>query len=119
MAMSAGKMRSQIVIQRQTGATDTSGNEKIDAASWATFATVWAHIDPWMGSARAGREVFSGDQIQGLDYTRMHLRFVAGLRPKDRVQYTENGVTRTFDIQAVNNRDEKNEELEIICKELQ
>jgi len=112
MGMHAGKMRHLITIQRQTGATDTTGNETL---TWATFATVWAWIEPYVGSARAGREEFTGGQMTALDYTRVHLRYLPGLAPKDRILYG----TRTFDIQAVNNRDERNAELELICKERQ
>jgi SPP1 family predicted phage head-tail adaptor len=105
-------MRRLITIQRQTGARDSTGNE---TDTWTTFATVWVHIEPYIGSARAGREEFSGNQMVGLDYTRFHLRYLAGLAPKDRILY--NG--RIFDIQAVNNRDERNFELELIAKERQ
>lgn len=112
MAMKAGKMRHLVTIQRQTGARDTSGNE---TDTWNTFATVWAHIEPYVGSARAGREEFTGNQMVGLDYTRFHLRYLAGLAPKDRILYG----ARIFDIQAVNNRDERNFELELIAKERQ
>jgi SPP1 family predicted phage head-tail adaptor len=112
MSMRAGKMRHLVTIQRQTGARDTTGNE---TDTWSTFATVWVHIEPYVGSARAGREEFAGNQMVGLDYTRFHLRYLAGLAPKDRILYG----TRIFDIQAVNNRDERNFELELIAKERQ
>jgi SPP1 family predicted phage head-tail adaptor len=112
MSMRAGKLRYLITIQRQTGATDTTGNETL---TWKTYATVWAWIEPYVGSARAGREEFAGSQMVGLDYTRVHLRYLAGLAPKDQILYG----TRVFDIQAVNNRDERNAEMELICKERQ
>ena len=108
----AGKYRHLITIQRQTGAVDTTGNQ---TQTWTTFATVWAWIEPYVGSARAGREEFAGNQMVGLDYTRMHLRYLPGLAPKDQVLYAG----RTFDIQAVNNRDERNYEMECILKERQ
>jgi len=108
----AGKMRKLVTIQRLTGARDTTGNE---TATYTTFATVWAWIEPYIGSARAGREEFSGGQIQGLDYTRFHIRYLAGISPKAVVVY--NGPS--YDIQAVNNRDERNFEVELLAKERQ
>jgi head-tail adaptor len=115
MGMRAGKMRHLLTVQAQTGATDTAGEETF---TWSTVAVTWGWIEPYIGSARAGREEFSGDQLIGLDYTRIHLRWdsrLALLKPKDQILY---GI-RLFDIQAVNNRDERNFELELICKERQ
>lgn len=105
-------MRRLITIQRLTGARDSTGNE---TATWATFAQIYAWIEPFIGSARSGREDFSGGQIQGLDYTRFHIRYLAGITPKDQVLYDG----RTFDIGAVNNKDERNFEMELLCKERQ
>jgi head-tail adaptor len=110
--MQAGKLRYLVTIQKQTGAIDSTGAE---TDTWTTFAEVYAWIEPYVGSARAGREEFQGGQLVGLDYTRIHLRYVAGLIPKMRVSW--NG--RIFDILAINNRDERNYELEMICKERQ
>lgn len=110
--MQAGKLRYLITIQRLTGARDTTGAE---TDTWTAFAQVWAHIEPWIGSARAGREMFSIDQVQALDWTRVHIRYLKGLTPKDRMLYDG----RLFDIQAVNIRDERNAEMELICKERQ
>lgn len=112
MGMRAGKLRRLVTIQRLTGARDTTNNE---TDTWKTLATVYAHIEPYLGSARSGREEFSGGQITGLDYTRFHIRYLAGVSPKDRILY--NG--RVFDIQAVNNRDERNFEMELLAKERQ
>ena len=112
MGMKAGKLRYLVTVQRQTGTRDTTGNE---TDTWTTFAKVYAGVEPYVGSARAGREEFTGNQMVALDYTRFHMRYLAGIAPKDRIVY--NG--RLFDIQAVNNRDERNYELELIAKERQ
>jgi len=53
--------------------------------------------------------------LQSLVYTRVHIRYLPGITPKDRVNYQG----RLFDILAVNNRDEANFEMELICKERQ
>ena len=112
MSMRAGKLRYLVTVQRQSGAVDTTGNE---TSTWNTFAQVYAWIEPYVGSARAGREEFSGNQMIGLDYTRIHIRYLAGLAPKDQIVWSG----RTFDVQAVNTRDERLAEMELICKERQ
>ncbi|HEV1992427.1 MAG TPA: head-tail adaptor protein, partial [Candidatus Dormibacteraeota bacterium] len=110
MAVNAGKFRHLVTVQRLTGTADTAGQE---IRTYTTLAVTWAWIEPYVGSARAGREEFSGNQLIGLDYTRIHLRWdtrLATLSPKDQILYVDalhpNG--RVFDIQAVNNRDERN-----------
>lgn len=111
--MQAGKLRYLITIQRLTGARDTTGEE---TDTWYAWAQVWVHFEPWTGSARSGREMWTpSGQLIALDYTRIHLRYIAGITPKDRIVYAG----RTFDILAVNNRDERNAELELIAKERQ
>jgi len=114
--MNAGKLRHLVSIQRLTGARDTTGAEM---QTWTEYAKAYVWIEPYVGSARAGREVFTAGQLVGLDYTRIHLRFIPGISPKDQVIYSYGSVTRTFDILAINNRDERNYELELIAKERQ
>lgn len=121
MALRIGKFRHLCTVQRQTGATDTAGQE---TRTWTTLAQTWCWIEPYVGSARAGREEFSGNQLIGLDYTRFHLRWdsrLATLSPKDQILYTDplHPSGRVFDVQAVNNRDERNFEIELIAKERQ
>jgi head-tail adaptor len=111
----AGKLRHLIVVQRQTGNRDTVGNE---TDTWTTLAQTWGWLEPYIGSARAGKEEFVGKQLIGVTYTRVHLRWdsrLATLSPKDRIVYG----TRIFDVTSVSNRDERNYELELIAKERQ
>jgi len=108
--MQAGKLRHLVTLQRLSGATDTTGNE---TETWVDYASVRAQIEPWIDSARSGREEFTGNQRTAIVYTRFRIRYFPGISPKDRVVFG----SRTFDIQAVNNRDERNFEIELICKE--
>lgn len=114
MPMAAGKLRHFVTVQRQTGARDTTGAE---TDTWTTLFQAYASVEPWIGSSRSGREEFLRNQLQALDYTRITFRYndVQGMNPKDRILF--NG--RYFDIQALNNRDERNELLEVVCKERQ
>jgi head-tail adaptor len=112
MGMQAGKLRHLVTVMRHSSTQDSTGSEVL---SFTVYTKVWAWIEPFVGSARAGREVFSANQLVGLDYTRIHLRFLVGLTPKDQIVYG----TRVFDIQAVNNRDEEDYELELIAVERQ
>jgi head-tail adaptor len=113
MGIRAGKFRYLLAIERLTGAQDSTGAEM---QVYSTYTKAWGWIEPYIGSARAGREVFTAEgQLVGLDYTRIHMRYIPGVGPKDRVRYG----TRLFDILAINNRDEQNFEIEMIAKERQ
>ena len=112
MTLDAGKLNHFVAIERITGARDQSGAE---TNTWSTWAQVWAHLEPFTDSARSGKEEFADFSVQSIVYTRVHIRYLPGITPKDRVNY--NG--RLFDILAVNNRDEGNFEMELICKERQ
>jgi head-tail adaptor len=116
MAMQSGKLRHLVSIEKPSTSQDSTGAEIL---TWTEYAKAWVHIEPYIGSARAGRELMADNQVQALDYTRFHLRWIPGVVPKMRVNFTQNGVTRLFDILAVNNRDERNFELEFIARERQ
>jgi len=105
MKIGIGKLRHLVTLQRQTGATDSTGAE---TQTWSNLATVWAAIQPF-----TGRELFQNNQLTALGDTRILLRYYPGLRPKDRVLFG----TRIFEIRDVSNRDERNIEMELIAQE--
>lgn len=111
--MHAGKLRHRITIQRLTGARDTFGAE---TDAWETFKRCWAEVKPAFGSQGGGREVFlMGQQLQAISDVVITMRYMAGITTKDRVSFGD----RTFEILATHNRDERNREMELICKEYQ
>jgi len=104
--MRAGKLRHQIVIEQSTEARNSVGEV---TASWATFATVRASVEPMQG-----RESFVASQDLAERTVRFRIRYLAGITPKMRVSYD----SRTFDIQSVVNREERNRETHILCREV-
>jgi len=61
----------------------------------------------------SGREYFSAQTTQADVTHRINLRYVAGVKPKMRVKYG----SRIFDILSVSNVDERNRELQLMCRE--
>ena len=89
--MRAGKLRNRIVIQQVTESNSDSGAVQ---ESWATFATVWADIEP-----TKGREYFQSAQyVEELTLV-IGIRYYPNIVPKMRVQWQG----RTFDIKSVIN----------------
>jgi SPP1 family predicted phage head-tail adaptor len=103
--MRAGKLRNRIELQRVTRGKNRLG-ESID--DWKTFSIVYASIDPIAGS-----EPFIGGQTRADVTHKVTVRWVAGLTAKDRIKYG----SRIFDIDAVLNPEERNEELTLLCHE--
>lgn len=112
--LQAGNLRHVVTLQRKTGATNTTGEE---TDTWTTLATVWASVEPFIDSRRGGTEEMQASQLIAISWTRIRMRYSASfsIGPRDRVSW--NG--RVFDIVNVNNREERNAELELICKERQ
>ncbi len=106
-------MRDRVVIQSLTEAQD-SFNEPIQTP--ATFETRWGHLEPL-----SGRETFEASQLRGTVDHRITMRYLAGVTPKMRAVVTNvhAGVTttRTFDIQAVLNPDERRRFTELLVSE--
>lgn len=104
--MRAGALRHQITIQ---SATETQNAFGEPAKTWATFATVWAAIEPI-----SGREFYQNRQIGGEISHRVEMRYLSGVTPKMRILYG----SRYFDIESVINEKERNVKHILMCKEL-
>ena len=103
--MQAGKLRHRIEIQSPQEVRDTNGEV---ANVWVSTAKVWAAVEPL-----SGRELWQAQQIQSEATIRVRLRFLSGLTTKHRIL----SGSRLLDVKAVINRDERNEELELLCSE--
>ena len=104
--MNAGQLRHRIELQSSDGSKNTFGEkEKI----WTTYATVWASIEPLRG-----RELLWAQQISAELTHHIEIRYNSNVNAKHRARM---GV-RIFDFNTVKNVDEKDEMLEIFCKEL-
>jgi SPP1 family predicted phage head-tail adaptor len=103
--MKIGKLRHRITIEQVTETQDTDGSV---VETWAVFATIQASIEPI-----SGREYFAAQSTQADVTHRIRLRYLSGVTPKMRVNYS----SRIFDILSVINVNERNRELQLMCRE--
>lgn len=80
MAIQAGKLRHSITIQAKSTARDACGGEL--PASWVTFATVRASVEPLQG-----REYMSASGERAEATTRFRLRYLPGVTASMRVLF--------------------------------
>jgi len=104
-----GKLRQRVTLQYSTIARSVSGEE---VQTWTDQATVWAAIETM--SAR-WREYMSSQYPQEVseDARVVRIRWRADVKPTWRVKFKN----RYFDIKAVLNSGELNEELLLMCTE--
>lgn len=103
--MNFGKMHSRIELQ-SSSATNDYGEELL---TWATYATVWAHIEPL-----SGRELLRAEAVDSQNTVRVRIRYNSSVDSTDRIRFG----SRIFEINSVSNPDEKNKELELLCSEV-
>lgn len=103
--MRIGSLRHKIEIQERLTFRDAMGGEIV---SWEAFCYAWASIEPLIG-----REYFAARQTQATTTHRMRMRYQSGIKPYHRVQWAE----RYFNIDAILNPEERNEELVLLCSE--
>lgn len=104
--MRAGELRHRVTIQQKTTTQDTYG---APVETWAALATVWANVE-----ALSGREFFDSQQTVAQADHRITIRYRSDVKPAMRVIYG----TRTFDIQAVLDKEGRKRALELLCKEV-
>lgn len=108
MIRRAGQLRHLVTIERLTaGSPQQTGSGEPDE-SWATFAIVRASIEPL-----EGRELFSAQAVNNEVTVRIRMWYIAGVVPKMRVSH--GGLY--YDILSVINKELRNRELELMCKE--
>jgi len=105
MPLAAGKLRHRVAIQTESSSVDTYGEP---THSWTTNETVWASIEP-----TSGNEVDIGEGQAGIITHRIFIRYTAKASPKKRLLFG----SRVFGIVSVLNHEERNEFLELRCKE--
>jgi len=103
--MNIGKLRHLINIQSYTTTADATG-QKIK--TWTTANTVWAWIRPM-----SGRELMTSQQAVGEITHKITIRYDDSIDITNRIKFG----TRYFDINFIANYDERNEFMEIMCKE--
>lgn len=104
--MNIGKLRHQISLQSPTNAQNDFGEQ---TQTFTTFATVWGQIEPL-----AGRELLAAQQISETIDSRITIRYNSILTSKHRALFG----ARTFEVVSPINPEERNELLQIYCKEI-
>lgn len=105
--MNPGKLRHRITIQEYIK-TRNEYNEIIE--DWRDFAKVWASVEPI-----SGKEYWAKHQVQAEITHRIRIRYREGIKPTMRVLFNKN---RVFEIESVINWQEKNIDLQLMCKEV-
>lgn len=103
--MKSGELKQRITIQQPTYTKNAIG-EKI--ATWATWATVWAAVEPnWGGTYYRAKQ--SDSDVTG----RIRIRYINGLKPTMRVSYQG----RIFTIVSIIHPKENRKEIHIMYSE--
>lgn len=106
--MNAGRLRHPITIQTVTRTVLPSG--LTEETSWADTYFLWASIEPI-----SGRERFFADRVESDITHRIRCRWPGDpITSEMRVVYG----SRTFDIESVINKEERDIEYELMCTEV-
>ncbi len=104
--MRAGLLRHGVTIKKPTRATGSDGKV---TTSWIEFDQVWASVEPL-----TGKEFLESQQMKNMVTHRIRIRHLPGVVPTYRVEFD----SRVFNIEYVLNADERNIEMELMCKEV-
>lgn len=99
-------------LQSASAAQDAFGE---DIQTFSTYTTVWAMIEPLQGA-----ELERAKQYDAEVKVKIRIRYNSSVSPNHRVKYTknDNGLNvKNYEINAVINPEERNEELLLYCKE--
>ena len=102
----AGKLRHRIQIQSKDGTTYGTRGEQTD--SWVTDATVWCEI-----RTLSGKEREIAQQIVPQATDQVTIRYLAGVTTEKRVVFG----TRNLNIGHIDNIDQRDIDLVILCGE--
>lgn len=109
-------MNNRITIQREVVSRDDYGQE---IKAWEDWKTVFANIKNYNGN-----ESYMANQEVVISRTEMYIRYIPSVSVKMRVKYEEmwKGTlveTKFFKIESINNIDQKNEELKLLCTKIE
>lgn len=108
--MRAGQLRHTIAIQERTPTADGMGG----------FTETWATVSG-MGSVRAavwpvrGDEKLDAMKLEYVEPRKIRIRYRPGITTKNRIYWSDR--SKTFNIVSINNIDEKNRMLDMVCTE--
>lgn len=114
--MKIGNMNNRIVIQNYVNTKDDFGQP---IKAWQDWKTVFASVKNYNGN-----ENFMANQEVVISRTEFFIRYIPALSVKMRIKYDEywKGTlveTKYFKIESINNIDNKNEELKLLCSKIE
>ena len=104
--MRTGPMRHRVQVQHPSMTVDGVGQR---TASYSTAITLWAKIEP-----SRGEELQNANQTKGRITHKLPTRYASQITTTSRLVYS----SRNFEVVQVLNRLEKNEQLEILAREM-
>ena len=105
--MRAGQLRHRVTLQQKGSVTQNEFGEEV--ISWTTVDIVWASVEPLRG-----REFIQAKQEQAMIDTKIRMRHRDGVTPVLRAVW--NG--RVYDILSVVRPEERQREIELMCREV-
>jgi SPP1 family predicted phage head-tail adaptor len=108
MTIKAGDLRESVTIQAPVEQTNAYGESTI---TWSDFATRRASIDGMKID-----EMIAAQEQQTVGTHQVRFRYVPGLKNSMRLVWTSRSPSRTLDILAVTERNNR-EEHQLVCKE--
>lgn len=99
-------MNKRITIQSVTSSTDSYGAA---TETWATFAIVWASVEPLIG-----KEYLAAKQTESAVSHKFRIRYLSGLTPQMRIYWD----SRYFTIASDINVNEGNREMVVMAEEV-
>ncbi len=100
-----GDLRHRVSIEVASRASDGGGGANLN---WTNVADVWASLSP-----RSGAEVLILDRVAGAVSYDIWMRYRADVVPAMRIRFG----TRTFDIRAVLDTQDRGHWLKCVCEE--
>lgn len=100
-----GKLRHRITFQQESLTPDGMGGS---TKTWTSLGTVSAQVEPL-----SGKEFFQAQQIQSSVTHKVTMRYRANTIPSLRILFG----TRTFDVNAVLDPEERHIQLILLCTE--
>jgi SPP1 family predicted phage head-tail adaptor len=98
----AGDLRQRITVEELGLPTDRDDIGGV-TERWRPIGKRWAKIEPLRGT-----ELLAAQQIDARITMRVTMRYLAGLTPSHRFLHTSSGVTRTYNVIAPLNIEERN-----------
>lgn len=110
--MKAGTLRHRVTIQQRT---DTQNDAGEAVTSWSDWQNWWACI-----RSMTGREFMQSQQPQAVNTAAIDIRYCRGLTVRHRIKYTDNtaATTRIFDINSIQDADERKAMQTLFCSEV-